>query len=379
MLFAVTAAGMTANALVTPSVPEILRGVGVGTQYAGLFVASTALPAIPFSPVLGLLADRYGRRDTLLASAVLFGVSGGLAAAAPSFATLVALRALQGLGSVGMVNLVVILLADRADGGERARLIGVNSAVQTVCTVAFPFVGGLLTDLAGWRAPFALYPLTLAAVPAIALLMPRDSGRKVDWRQQARETWPVLSTRRNTALLGASCVVFLLIGGAVWTILPLHLDQRFAVGPTVRGLLLSIPALGAVAVAPNLHRLHRALGHRRVLVAASLTLALSLLLLAVAPGLEVIAVALVLSGIATGATVPTLQDLAASTGPLVTRGAVMTTMVSSARLGQAVGPIAAGAALAPAGRTYSLLAAVVVAVTVLPPLMRATTAPAPAT
>ena len=63
---------------------------------AGVFVAAGTLPGIVMAPVIGVLADRFGRRAVLVPCLVAFGVFGLLSALAPTFPALLAAAAVPG-------------------------------------------------------------------------------------------------------------------------------------------------------------------------------------------------------------------------------------------------------------------------------------------
>ena len=96
LIFSITITGILANTLVGPAIPDILEAFDQPDSSAGLFVAAGTLPGIVMAPVIGVLADRFGRRAVLVPCLVAFGTFGLLSALAPTFPTLLALRLLQG-------------------------------------------------------------------------------------------------------------------------------------------------------------------------------------------------------------------------------------------------------------------------------------------
>ncbi|HVL04247.1 MAG TPA: MFS transporter, partial [Acidimicrobiales bacterium] len=171
LIFSITITGIMANTMIAPAIPDILADLGVAQSQAGLLLAAATLPGIVVAPVIGLLADRYGRREVLVPCLAAFGVAGGLASFAPTFGVLIFLRLLQGVGSAGLINLAVVVIADHWNGVDRARIIGQNSAMLTIALAVLPPLGGGLTDLVGWRASFAPYwvGVPIAAVAARVL------------------------------------------------------------------------------------------------------------------------------------------------------------------------------------------------------------------
>ncbi len=138
LIYALTITGVLANTLVAPVVPDILDDLGVSQSSAGLVLSAATLPGIVLAPVIGVLADRFGRREVLIPCLVLFGVAGTLNALAPSFTVLLILRFMQGIGSAGLVNLAVVLIGDHWEGVDRARTMGHNAAALTTALAILP-------------------------------------------------------------------------------------------------------------------------------------------------------------------------------------------------------------------------------------------------
>jgi len=153
LIFAITVTGIMANTMIAPAIPDILDDLGVAQSRAGLLLAAATLPGVVVAPVIGLLADRYGRREVLVPCLAVFGLAGGLSSFAPTFPALIGLRLLQGVGSAGLINLAVVVIADHWKDADRARVIGQNSAVLTVSLAVLPPLGGTLTDLPAGGPP----------------------------------------------------------------------------------------------------------------------------------------------------------------------------------------------------------------------------------
>ncbi|MEZ5215938.1 MAG: MFS transporter [Ilumatobacteraceae bacterium] len=133
-----TITGILANTLISPNIPDILADLGQPKSRAGLLVGIGPLPGVVVAPIIGILADRLGRRRVLVPCLVVFGVFGLVAAAAPDFGVMLVARFLQGVGSAGLINLGIVLIGDHWDGMERTRLVGRNAAVLTICLATVP-------------------------------------------------------------------------------------------------------------------------------------------------------------------------------------------------------------------------------------------------
>ena len=354
MIFAITVTGIMANTLIAPAIPDILGDLGITEAGAGLLVAAATLPGVVVAPVIGLLADRYGRREVVVPCLLLFGISGGMAGFAPSFPILLALRLLQGVGSAGLINLAVVLIADHWEGVDRARLIGQNSAVLTISLAVLPALGGVLTDVGGWRAAFVPYWMGLVTATGAAVVLGHTRRQDVRIGDQVRHALRFLHSPRVLTAMGSGVVLFLLIFGLLLTVLPLYLADGFGLGPTSRGLVLGLPALTATIGALSLGRLTARFGARPLVLAGSAVLTGAFIVIGEAPALPVVVTGALFYGLGEGLAVPSLQNIVAGAAPASSRGSVVAVWVGGVRLGQTAGPLLAGVALTriDAGATF---------------------------
>lgn len=365
LIFAITATGITGNTLIAPVVPDIIDGFGVSEGLAGVVLSAFTLPGIVLAPVIGLLADRFGRREVLAPCLALFAIAGAAAGLAPTFWTLVGARLLQGIGSAGLVNLAVVLIGDHWEGTERAATMGRNSAVLTVGVALWPPIGGALAEIGGFRAPFALYPIAVITAWAVLRYLPRTEPSEVRIADQFRLALPHLQKPGAVALFATGTVMFMVIFGVLLTVMPLYLQRSFGLSSGWRGVLLGLPAVSATVVALNLGRITRRRGHRGVVRLAAFVYVVALVAVTAGSALTVIVPALLVFGAGEGLLLPTLQDRAAGFAPTRSRGTVVATFVSSARAGQTVGPLGASALYDEAGARVTFGAAAVLLTTVL--------------
>jgi MFS family permease len=366
LIFAVTVTGILANTLISAPLPDILVEFEQDDRAAGLVVAAATLPGIVMAPVIGLLADRFGRRRVLIPCLAVFGFGGVLAALAPTFGALLACRLLQGVGSAGLINLAVVLIADSWDGEERARLIGYNAAVLTVSIAVFPAVGGLLAQIGGWRLSFVPYALALVTAVAVHRWLPVVvATTTTSLRSQLGAAGAALRAPVVAGAISFGAVVFALIFGLFLTAMPVLLDDTFGLDPFARGLMLSVPALTSTLAALTLGRVRRAIGASRLLLLANLLFAIGFLTIGIAPAVALVAVGALCYGLGEGSAIPTLQDLVASRAPEDSRAAVVAVWVGFARAGQTVGPLAAAATLSGIGAQATFVAGAAVAALLL--------------
>jgi len=116
--------------------------------------------------VAGRLADRFGRRPILLATATIFVSGAVISGLAPDLIVLLAGRLLVGVGIGGASMLTPLYLAEIAPAKERGALVSFNQLAVTLGILASYLIGYALADHGAWR-----WMLGLGGVPGIVLLV----------------------------------------------------------------------------------------------------------------------------------------------------------------------------------------------------------------
>ena len=135
------------------------------------YLLATVISLVP----LGRVADLYGRRLMFTIGVGLFVLSSMLCALAPSVAVLLACRIFQGVSSAMIFSNGVAMLTAVAPPALRGRLLGVTVACVYTGLSLGPVIGGVLTQVFGWRAVFlGTVPLGLVNLWLAAWHLPRD-------------------------------------------------------------------------------------------------------------------------------------------------------------------------------------------------------------
>ncbi|HEX6198456.1 MAG TPA: MFS transporter [Jiangellaceae bacterium] len=355
-IFTVTLTGILSNTLVTPAIPNILDEFDAPPSGAGWLVATGSVAGIIVAPVIGILADRLGRRVILTTCLTIFGVFGGLAALAPSFEILLIARVLQGVGAAGLINLAVVLIGDNWSGPERTRLIGRNTAVLTIGLAGLPLISGVVTDVASWRVTFGIFTVALLTAAAAWTILdtrrPTNTPRVSD---QVKSAALVLRQPVLIATLSAGFVVFMIIFGLFLTVVPVHLAEEFGLEASARGVVIALPALTSTLAAFNLGRITSVFSTRYLVVVSSIGLGITFATMGWAGTLVLIVVAALIYGASEGVLIPLLQDLAVEYTPADHRAAIIAVWVAFVRLGQTVGPLVAGVLIGVMGTGATLV------------------------
>jgi MFS family permease len=140
-------------------------------------VSSLYLATAIGQPVVGRLVDRFGPRRLYLVATALVGLAGLVGLLAPSLPVLVLARVLLGIGTcAGYPSAMYLIRSESERTGHDSPgsvLTALSVANQTVAVIG-PTVGGLLIDVGGWRAIFAVnVPLSLACLVLGGIRLPR--------------------------------------------------------------------------------------------------------------------------------------------------------------------------------------------------------------
>lgn len=350
LVFAATLTGIMGNSLVSPLLPDILDTFGRSDASAGPLVAAASLPGIVLAPLIGIAADRWGRRPILALCLTVFGLAGVFTAIAPTFELLLATRLLMGMGSAGLVNLGVVLIGDHFEGEERTMWIGRNAAVLTVGVAIIPLLSGIAGETIGWRATTIAYTVGFAgALYAWMFLRGEQRQGTQTVRGQLAGIGIALRNPVIATTLGVGTLTFAVIFGVFLTALPTHLENRFDLSSGWRGVIIGAPAVTAALVGFNLGRIRRRIDIRAALAVSAATWVLGMGLIGSAGVLAVVIIGSLAYGIGEGALIPNLQEVAVTAAPPEHRGAVVATWVGFARLGQTSGPLLAGVLLSSSG------------------------------
>jgi EmrB/QacA subfamily drug resistance transporter len=166
------------NAVVATATPTVVGELGGLSRYAWVFTAYL-LSSTASLPLYGKLADLYGRKRVFLGATTLFAVGSALCGLSPSMEALIAFRFVQGLGAGGLFPVTLVIIGDTFPLEQRARLLGLFSALWGVADVLGPGVGGFLTEQVSWRWVFYLnLPLCLASMLLVATYLNEEVERK---------------------------------------------------------------------------------------------------------------------------------------------------------------------------------------------------------
>lgn len=284
---------MLALGLIMPILPKLIESfVANDTAQAarifGLFGTAWALMQFVFSPVLGSLSDRFGRRPVILLSNFGLAADYVLMAMAPSLAWLFIGRLISGITSAS-ISTAFAYIADLTPPERRAAIFGRMGAAFGAGFVLGPATGGLLGDIDP-RLPFwAAAGLSFVNAVYGLLVLPESLGheRRSPFRWRTANPLGALQLLRSDRMLaGLSMVNF--ITQLAHVVLPstfvLYATYRYGWDTRTVGLTLAIVGVCAMVVQGGaVGWIVRSLGERGALLLGLCSGTLGFLIFGLAP------------------------------------------------------------------------------------------------
>ncbi|MEV4509924.1 MFS transporter [Dactylosporangium sp. NPDC049525] len=314
--------------ILATALPAVARDLGVRPSDAGVALTAYLVTVAALIPVSGWLSDRYGGRRVFLVAVAGFVSASVLCGLSSSLAMLVAGRVVQGVAGAMMVPVGRFIVLSGTAKAELVRAVAYLTWPALAAPVIAPFLGGVITQYAGWQWIFfvnvplgavllavawrvvpavppagrrgldvATFLLVMAGVVGlvIGLELVADPGRLayagallavaavgLGWavRRARRDPTPLLDLRsfaRPTfRASNTGGVAYRIAVSSVPFLLPLLLQDGFGWTPVEAGLMVMWVFVGNFAIKPVTTPLLRALGFRGLIAASSAGLAVTM-------------------------------------------------------------------------------------------------------
>jgi len=328
------------STIVATALPVLQHELGASINWAGWTITAYSFGFVVMLPLSGKLSDRYGRRRVFLGSLFTFTAASLCCGLVNDIYLLIALRALQAAGGAGFTPSATGIVVDYF-GDARDRAVSLFGSIFPVGAMIGPIFGGLIVSHWSWRGIFLVNVPIGAVVMALCLrYVPHDPPRKPRPRERMDGTGMALLgvgilagmlaathlgeahalARLPTFVVPAAiCAVALslffrhlgraaqpfiaprlihgpgfgpvnllngLYGGVTFgvvALIPLYATNRYGMGTLDSGTLLTAQGIAAAALSIASALVLRRTGHRPLLYAGSVVIAIGIFLLAVDP------------------------------------------------------------------------------------------------
>ncbi|AKG34730.1 major facilitator transporter [Paenibacillus durus ATCC 35681] len=204
-------------------VAALAKEWGLKSEQIGLLTSINSLGMAAGAAAAGIMADRFGRKNILLWTLVIFSAATGLSALAAGFAILCVLRFIAGFGLGGELPVASTLVSESVEPNERGRAVVLLESFWALGWIASALIAYFVIPSYGWRLA-----LIIGAVPVLYALYlrraiddsPRFAGiRKapVPFKTRFASVWSA-DYRKSTVMLWILwfTVVFSYYGMFLW-------------------------------------------------------------------------------------------------------------------------------------------------------------------
>lgn len=226
--------------VVSTAMPTIIRDLH-GLAFYGWVAGIYMLAVTVFMPILGKLADLYGRKRIYLFSMGLFIIGSLICGIAPSMMTLLVGRCIQGIGAGGLMPLALVIIGDSFPLEQRAKIQGLIGPLMILPQLVGPVVGGYFVGHLNWHWVFFInIPLGLLAAVILFFSMRESRGdgeesRSIDWLGAGTLVGALLSLLLTPVMIdnlqlswSSPLIIGMLVLSAVFTGLFVWVERRVA-------------------------------------------------------------------------------------------------------------------------------------------------------
>ena len=212
---------ITGWGIIIPVIPKLIQelihgDVSEAAKIGGWIAFSYAITQFVFSPIIGNLSDKFGRRPIILVSLFAFGLDYILLALAPTITWLFIGRIIAGISGASITT-ASAYIADVSTPENRAKNFGMIGAAFGLGFIIGPVIGGLLGQY-GSRVPFyAAAVLCMLNFLYGYFILPeslsKDNRREFSLKR-ANPIGAFLNLKRYPQLIGLVISIFLLYTAA---------------------------------------------------------------------------------------------------------------------------------------------------------------------
>ncbi|MBD3198333.1 MAG: MFS transporter [Candidatus Lokiarchaeota archaeon] len=222
----------TGYAMIIPLLPFISATFGVGAAGLGLLMLVFALMQFIFSPIMGNLSDRYGRRKLLIGSIGLSSLSFLMFTIATSYWFLLISRILSGMATE--ISIAQAYMADITSNKKRTSGLGKVRAAFSAGVIIGPVIGGALSFIGYWAAGLLAVGLTLINLVFASAFLPEtvisNNRNKISEKKEAESKITLFKKALHKPVIPLLLITFFMVNyafAAIPILVPYVTDEFF--------------------------------------------------------------------------------------------------------------------------------------------------------
>lgn len=294
-----------AGAIIAPGLPEMSNFFegSAPEVYVKAILTTPAISIVLFSATIGLLADRIGRKKTLIIALLLYAISGVSGLFIENIYTLLFSRFVLGLGVAGIMNTATALVGDYFDANERTQFLGLQAGFVSIGGIVFLNLGGLLAEWS-WRGPFSLYALAFIITPLAFYCLPQVKRNIPD--NKANPAIMTLTSKNKAIAFKVFALGFL--GMMFFYLIPVQipylLKNSFQLSATLVGLAISLSTLSGAMTSFLYQKIAKRISPGKIYMLSFMFIGLGYILIGCGNGSTAVFAGLAIAGIGTGLMMP---------------------------------------------------------------------------
>jgi predicted MFS family arabinose efflux permease len=347
---------------VDPLVPQIATYFTVDPHTVALLATAFSLPYAITQPILGGLADAFGKTQLMVWSLVILVVSAAIGATAPNLTVLFISRVVSGVTAGGVFPIAVAIAADLVAVERRQIAVGRMLGAAMLGNVLGSPASGMVADLIGWRGVFVgmgvLGVLSVVATIVGFRGLSSHAVVRIDIRALPATYAAIFRNPLAKICYGAVMIEAICLFG----LFPYVAGLLAATGETraaIAGLVIGGFGGGGVIYASSISILHGRLGEWWLMIGGGAIMSTALALVALRLPWPAQAIDFVFVGLGFYMLHGVIQIYASELSPTA-RGSAMAMHSAAFFFGNAIGPVVYGWALPTVGLPVTVITAAVI-------------------
>lgn len=347
ILLAIVFIDLLGFGIVIPLLPPLVKDMGEGPFMVGLIIGVFSFFQFLFSPILGRLSDKYGRKPVLLISTAINALGYFILFFSHSIWMLILARTLSGIGTANL-PVVQAYIADTSEKHERTKRMSLIASMFGLGFIFGPFVGGFTASNYDINTPFIITAVfsTINAL-FILLLLPESNKSLKKHIKIELINIKVMREVMNPPNIRFLIVLFFLASfslALIIGVLPLFTAERFGWGEAENGyFFMAIGIAQFIVQAFGIRFLLKYFREARLVKFGLIIFCLSNLGIGIALNEPILLISGAISAVGFGLMNSNIQSLISLESNPEEQGAVLGVAQSLSALARVIGPIVGGA------------------------------------
>ncbi|MHA2399487.1 MAG: MFS transporter [Promethearchaeota archaeon] len=332
-----------AGATIAPALPKLQENF-VDTLNVDLLVRLTLTITPLFialgAPVMGVIVDKWGRKNLIFITTIIYGITGSAGFFLDSLEAIIVSRALLGVAVAGIMTTATTLIADYSQGEHRNTVMGYQASFLAFGGIIFLILGGFLANI-GWQFPFLIYLMALPLVPGIWLYLYEPDRSILSSTSENKQHTSNSSRNFPYLALGVSYIailIFQIFFYSILTELPFFLSNSLLLDPELIGIVLASTTFSAGTFSLLYKQIKRYFDFVTIFIVSFLITGVGFFIIYLSKDVFGIVLSLLIAGIGLGLFVPNSTVWITSVTPESSRGRVLSGFTSFLFLGQFLSP-----------------------------------------